>query len=212
MTADPNGAAPTGAASNSPGQVCEAGAALDFLAENASCTEWAASQNSKLVTFSPATDRLCAACGMCCDGVLFHSVVLQAGDSARGLTALGFKLRRKMGQEFFLQPCSAYRDFRCAFYGERPTRCRDFRCRQILRLSTGESTEASALATISEARQLVARVNAIIAQVAETNPNRGLAQRCANALTTSNRTPLHDELESAMRELEALLLAQFRME
>lgn len=159
-----------------------------------------------------SAERLCAACGMCCDGVLFHSVVLQAGDSARRLSTLGFKLRKKKGQEFFLQPCSAYRECRCAIYGERPIRCRDFRCRQIHLLSTGESTEALALATISEARQLVARVNAIIEQVAETNPNRCLSQRCANALTTSNRTPLHDKLESAMRELESLLIAQFRTE
>jgi hypothetical protein len=159
-----------------------------------------------------SAERLCAACGMCCDGVLFHSVVLQAGDSARRLSTLGFKLRKKKGQEFFLQPCSAYRECRCEIYGERPNRCRDFRCRQIHRFSTGEATEALALATISEARKLVARVNALIAQVAETNPNRCLSQRCANALTTSNRTPLHDKLESAMRELEALLIAQFRME
>jgi len=37
---------PNGAASNSPGQACEADAALGFPAKNASCPEWAASQNS----------------------------------------------------------------------------------------------------------------------------------------------------------------------
>ena len=35
---------PKGAASNSPGQVCEADAALGIRVNNASCPEWAASQ------------------------------------------------------------------------------------------------------------------------------------------------------------------------
>jgi len=149
---------------------------------------------------------------MCCDGVLFHSVVLQPGDSSRKLAALGFKLRRKKGAEYFLQPCSAYRECRCAIYEARPVRCRDFRCRQLLRLAIGETTEASALEKINEARELVARINATIARLADTNPNRSLAQRCANALTTAERTPVHEELQSAMRELEALLETQFRVE
>jgi hypothetical protein len=50
-----------------------------------------------------------------------------------------------------------------------------------------------------------------MSRVAETNPNRALAQRCANALTTSERTPLHDELTSVMRELETLLENDFRV-
>ena len=40
------GLSPAGAASNSPGKACEADAALGFPAKNASCPEWAASQNS----------------------------------------------------------------------------------------------------------------------------------------------------------------------
>ena len=159
-----------------------------------------------------SAERLCAACGMCCDGVLFHSVVLQPEDPSRKLAALGFKLRRKKGAEYFLQPCSAYRECLCAIYEARPSRCRDFRCRQLLRLANGESTEATALEKIREAREFVARVNALIGCLAEPNPNRSLAQRCANALTTNERTPAHDELQSAMRELEELLETQFRVE
>ena len=162
--------------------------------------------------FSSAAARLCAACGMCCDGVLFHSVVLQRSDSARGLSALGLKIKRRTGRKFFLQPCSAYRECRCAIYGGRPDRCRHFNCRQLLRVATSETTETSALQNIEEARNLSARVNALVSRLAETNPNRSLAQRCANALTDSERTPLHDELESAMRELESLLAREFRVD
>ena len=159
-----------------------------------------------------AAARLCAACGMCCDGVLFHSVLLQPGDSARALSALGLKTKRKKGQEFFRQPCPAHRGCGCAIYGQRPVRCRLFNCRQLLRVATDESTEARAMEIIAGARELVGRADALIGRVAETNPNRSLAQRCANALTTSDPTPLHDELESAMRELESLLDREFRVE
>jgi Fe-S-cluster containining protein len=161
--------------------------------------------------FSSAASRLCAACGMCCDGVLFHAVVLQAGDSERGLSALGFKIKRRGGPPHFLQPCMAHRDSQCAIYEQRPARCRLFNCRQLLRLETGEITEAVALEKIHDARRRVARVNTLIHSVAETNPNRGLAQRCANALTTDEITPTHRELEAAMRDLELLLEADFRV-
>lgn len=65
---------------------------------------------------------------------------------------------------------------------------------------------------IGEARELVASVNALIDQLAATNPNRALAQRCANALTASERTPLHEKLATAMQKLETLLAKEFRIE
>ena len=165
-----------------------------------------------MVANLPSAARLCAACGMCCNGVLFHSVLLQAGESARAFSALGLKTKRQKGRDFFRQPCPAHHGCRCAIYGRRPKRCRLFNCRQILRVATDKAAEARAMEKIDEAGKLVGRVNALIGRVAETNPNRSLAQRCANALTTSDRTPLHDELESAMRKLEALLETEFRME
>lgn len=157
-----------------------------------------------------AAARLCAACGMCCNGVLFHSVMLQPGDSARALSANGLKLRRKAGRVHFLQPCRAHEGCQCAIYGRRPARCRLFSCRQLLRVTSDETAVASALEKIDEARRLVARVNALISRLAGTNPNRALAQRCANALTTSDWTPPHDELQAAMHELETLLAGEFR--
>lgn len=147
---------------------------------------------------------------MCCDGVLFHSVELQPGDQARALAAQGFKLRRRKGRQYFLQPCAAHCGDHCAVYEQRPARCRLFNCRQILRVDAGKSTEADALEKIREARARISRVNALIDALAETNPKRSLAQRCANALTTDERTPLHDELAAAMRALEDVLDSDFR--
>jgi len=54
-----------------------------------------------------------------------------------------------------------------------------------------------------------------MAQVGETNPNRSLAHRVANALTlppNTERTLLHNQLETAMRELGALLDQEFRVD
>lgn len=167
---------------------------------------------------SEISARLCGACGMCCDGVLFHSVELQPGDQPRQLAALGLKIRRKKGVEFFLQPCAAHREENgacsCAIYGERPMRCRAFNCRQILGVESGKITEADASGKIREARTRVAHVLERMAHVGETNPGRSLAHRVANALTLpegAERSPLHDELDSAMQELEGFLSKEFRI-
>jgi len=162
-----------------------------------------------------AATRLCAACGMCCDGVLFHAVVLQAGDSPRALAALGLKIKRRRDAQFFHQPCRAHRDGSCTIYAQRPQRCRLFACRQLLGVAAGETTEAVALEKIREARARVARVNALLDRVAETNPRRALAQRYANAMTgpvEGDAIPARAELVVAMRELEALLARDFRTE
>lgn len=165
-----------------------------------------------------SSERLCGACGMCCDGVLFHSVELQPGENPRQLSSLGFKLRRKKGVEFFLQPCSAHREQNgacsCTIYAQRPARCRLFNCRQILAVEAGYVPEEDALEKIRNARAQVARVNELIARLGESNPARSLAHRAANALTLAEgaeRTGLHDELDAAMRGLEAFLTKEFRI-
>ena len=167
---------------------------------------------------STPSARLCASCGMCCDGVLFHSVELQAGDSRRQLASLGMKLRIKKGVDYFLQPCSMHSEVgsscSCAIYDQRPLRCRRFDCKQLLAVAAGETTEAAAMERIQEARTSVAQVNGLIAEFGESNLNRGLAHRVAHALTLQKgeeRTPLHDRLDGAMLELESLLEKEFRV-
>ena len=165
-----------------------------------------------------AAESLCSACGMCCDGVLFHSVELQTGDHPRQLASLGLKLRRKKGVEFFLQPCSAHREAdgrcSCAIYAERPLRCRNFDCRQLRGVLAGEISGEEAQGKIREARERVAQVNGMIDRIGETNPNRGLSHRVANALTLppgGERDDRHDRLDSTMRELETFLDREFRV-
>lgn len=148
---------------------------------------------------------------MCCDGVMFHSVVLQPGDSARALSALGLKIKRRQGARYFPQPCAAHEDARCTIYEQRPVRCRLFSCRQLQRVAAGEISESAAREKIREARARVARVNLLVDRIAETNPRRALAQRCANALADAPEGPA-GELRAAMGELEDLLDRDFRVE
>ena len=94
---------------------------------------------------STAASRLCTECGLCCNGVMFHTVKLQPADSAKELAALGLKLKRKKGNHYILQPCPAFCGSHCSIYESRPERCRLFECRQLKSVAAGEITEDAAL-------------------------------------------------------------------
>ncbi len=148
---------------------------------------------------------------MCCDGTLFHCVTLQPNDSPRALTSLGLKVKRRRDQFTFQQPCPAHRDCNCQIYGSRPTRCRDFHCRQLLKLAANELTESDVHTAIERAQRETREVKELLAQIAPTNPRRSLAQRVANALTTDSPTPAQVALRAAFKRLEITLDRDFRV-
>jgi Fe-S-cluster containining protein len=148
---------------------------------------------------------------MCCDGTLFHSVVLQPTDSPRTLSSLGLTLKRKPGGTSFRQPCSAHHNNQCAIYENRPQRCRLFNCQQVLRVASGEITQSSAQETIASTRQKIRQVVEKIERLTETNPNQGLAQRFSVALANTSPSQERAELEAAMTELQAILDKEFRV-
>ena len=147
---------------------------------------------------------------MCCDGTLFHSVVLQPEDSPRTLSSLGLTLKRKPGLTTFRQPCSAHQDNRCTIYENRPQRCRLFNCQQLLRVASGEITQSAAQETIASTRGKINKVVERIERLTETNPNQGLAQRFSVALANTAPSQERTELESAMNELQQILEKEFR--
>ena len=162
--------------------------------------------------------NLCNQCGLCCNGVMFHTVRLQPADSAKALAALGLKLKRKKGAHYILQPCPAWQDSQCSIYLARPERCRVFECRQLQRVAAGEITEAAALEKIRAVQRQVAQVNALLARAGGTNPKRPLAKRCEKAMAEpldASSDPaaiaLHEALTHAMQELNAVLDADFRL-
>ncbi len=167
--------------------------------------------------FSTSAVRLCTACGLCCNGVLFHTVRMQAGDSPRELAALGLKLKRKRGENYLLQPCPAYRDSCCAVYADRPERCRRFECRQLRRVAAGEIDEATALERIRETQRLVAMIESLLAEAGPTNRKRPLSKRCEKVLAEPldpfadpETREARNRLTRAMADLETLLDEHFR--
>jgi len=157
------------------------------------------------------TQTLCSNCGMCCDGTLFHSVVLQPTDSPRALSSLGLTLKRKPGLTTFRQPCSAHQNNQCAIYEDRPQRCRLFNCQQLLRVASGEITQSVAQETIASTREKRSQVVEKIERLTETNPKQGLTQRFAVALANTAPSLERTELETEMSELQKILEKEFRV-
>ena len=148
---------------------------------------------------------------MCCDGTLFHSVILQRQDSARTLTSLGFTLKRKKGVATFRQPCTAHEAKGCKIYSDRPTRCRLFDCQQVLRVRRNEISEAEAKTTILKTRNKIRSVLEKVERLVETNPQHGLAQRVATAVANSPESVAKTDLVNSMSELEEILERDFRV-
>ena len=161
--------------------------------------------------------NLCHECGLCCNGVMFHTVRLQPADSAKALAALGLKLKRKKGAHYILQPCPAWRDCQCSIYAARPERCRLFECRQLQRVATGATTAAAALEKIRDVQRQVAHLETLLARAGRTDTKRPLAKRCEKIQAEPLDAPsdpaalaLREDLTRAMRELNAVLDADFR--
>lgn len=169
--------------------------------------------------FSSVASRLCASCGMCCDGVMFHFVNLQPGDSVKTLAKLGLKVARKRKQDCIVQPCPMHTDGRCMIYEARPVRCRMFECQQLHRVAAGGATEAAALAKIAEAKILVAKIKGLLATLESSNPKQPLRKQCENVLSDSPDPftaeaieRAREQLGCATADLDALLDEHFRIE
>ena len=85
-----------------------------------------------------AIAKLCPACGLCCNGVLFGDVELQRGDDAKRLTKLGVELFRKGRKAAFTQPCDCLVKGLCRIYANRPKRCAAFDCGLLKRVQREE--------------------------------------------------------------------------
>jgi hypothetical protein len=162
-----------------------------------------------------SASRLCNACGLCCNGVLFHNVRLQPADQPQELVALGLHIQRKKGHHLFQQPCPAWCGSQCAIYPSRPERCRLFECRQLQRVNAGEIPESAALEKIHDVQQRVARITAWLAEAGSTNEKRPLSKRVEKSLAEPAFDPiameLHQNLAREMAALDAMLDADFRL-
>lgn len=155
--------------------------------------------------FSSAATRLCAACGMCCDGTMFQIVRMQPGEVPAELGKLGLKIRCRDGEYYMEQPCSALRENCCTVYEQRPVRCRLFNCQQLGRVESSESTEAEAMAMIIETRALVEKVRGLIEQCGLREDGQALVERFERVASTPVNQALEPELVAVREELEAMM-------
>ncbi|WP_438481168.1 YkgJ family cysteine cluster protein [Oleiharenicola lentus] len=125
--------------------------------------------------------QLCLACGLCCDGTLFDSVRLGAGDDAKKLKTLGLPVRvtrTAPAATFFRQPCVALcADRTCQVYADRPAQCRTFECRVFQDAKAERITPAVALQMVTQARRLVEKVRRLLRALGDADEHLSLSER-----------------------------------
>lgn len=155
------------------------------------------------------TDTLCLQCGLCCNGVLFADVRREGKDSSLLFQQYGARVP---------QPCPAFNhaDCKCALYADRPARCRQFECKQLLAVRAGEKTPDAALKRIRDARQAAQEVEDLLAQLGFNDaklPFSKRFQRCQRAAETGKLATEHFEkladLQLAVHRLNGLLARDF---
>ena len=124
-----------------------------------------------------AIAKLCPACGLCCNGVLFGDVELQRGDDAKRLGKLGVELFRKGRKTAFAQPCACLEKGLCSIYEDRPKRCAAFDCGLLKRVQSDELTAPAALKKIAEAKRRAAEVLKLVRQLGNDDESLPLNQR-----------------------------------
>jgi len=153
-------------------------------------------------------DTLCLRCGMCCNGMLFADVRPEPGDHSPL-----FAGRRRVPQ-----PCPAFQtgDCSCQIYAERPVRCRQFECRQLLAVRAGKITVPQALRQIEKARRLGSRLEKGLQALGFDNPKLPLKhrfQQCQRAAEQGRVDASHfarlAKIQLANHQLTLLLAREF---
>jgi Fe-S-cluster containining protein len=128
-----------------------------------------------------SAEKLCLACGLCCDGTLFGHVRLGPGDDAKQLAALGLpisKTRAKSPAAYHPQPCAALcADRSCRLYANRPGQCRSFECGVFKDAQAGRLEFPAALSLVKKARRLADRARALLRQLGDHEEHRPLDDR-----------------------------------
>lgn len=126
-----------------------------------------------------AIAKLCPACGLCCNGVLFGDVELQREDDAKRLTRLGVELFRKGHKTAFAQPCACLANGLCRIYADRPKRCATFDCGLLKRVQQEKITATAALKKIAETKHRADEVLKLVRQLGNRDESLPLNQRYA---------------------------------
>lgn len=128
-----------------------------------------------------SAEKLCLACGLCCDGTLFDNVRLGPRDDAPALKALGLPVEVTRGRTpvtLFRQPCAALcADRTCRVYADRPGQCRAFECGVFKDAQAGRIAFAAALRSVKNARRKADTIRRLLRQLGDTDEHRSLGDR-----------------------------------
>lgn len=126
-------------------------------------------------------EKLCLACGLCCDGTLFGHVKLGPRDDAKKLKALGLPVsvtRTAPRVTHFRQPCAALcADRTCRVYADRPAQCRAFECGVFKDAEAGRIEFAAALRLVKRARRQADDVHQLLRALGDTKEHVALPER-----------------------------------
>ena len=109
---------------------------------------------------SPRVDGslLCRECGLCCQGILHGSVKIRP-DEAPAVRRLGLTIVETDDGPTFPQPCLCHRGDRCSVYAERPSACRDYRCKLLKGYEAGRLTWEESSQHVRQAKELIASLH-----------------------------------------------------
>jgi uncharacterized protein len=166
----------------------------------------------------PGPQDLCAACGFCCNGVIFANVKLQPGDDASRLLELSLPLKAASagGTMRFCQPCAAHDGCRCSVYPDRPTYCRQFDCLLLQSVKAGSLEPHTALRVIRRAKKQVTEIRQLLGELGDSQEQKPLrarfrevCRRLEGSDCGAGEAQVFGRLSLAMHNLNLLLAERF---
>lgn len=134
------------------------------------------------MTAAKAIAALCLECGLCCNGVLFRDVELQKDDDVARLVNLGLSVKtaRRLNSvsRKLPQPCSALcSNLRCRIYAHRPSRCREFACALLQKVTAGSLPVETALRRVNRAKGRIREIEGLLAKLGDERSDLPLKKR-----------------------------------
>ena len=155
---------------------------------------------------------MCLACGLCCNGVIFGDLKLQAGDVAARLRSLDVPV--SAGK--FLQPCPAWQKCQCRIYSDRPAHCQHFECLLLKDLKSEQVSLAEALLIVRRAQRKISKVECLLRDLGEVEGGLDLHARFRRLTARVEASPLkkqqavvYGRLTVAFHKLDQMLRASF---
>ena len=125
--------------------------------------------------------RLCKACGFCCDGTLFLNVRIRESEPIHAYKKAGLQLAASTeGTTIMKQPCTGFKNGSCQTYQCRPLRCGEFKCTLLHQAGEGALTESKALQLIQETKQLRSNYSELLLEIFPQFEKKALASHYRN--------------------------------